>query len=181
MDIVLEYIIKKKNTSKDNALIIGTILAALILTQAILTISLKVLNLGTFGFIVIAAIWFGVYWLLTMRSKEFEYSITNGELDIDMIIARRKRKHLLSVKTRQFELCANVHDPAFQQALNEKKPANSIIMAASEKNAPRTYFVDLIAHDGKPYRLFFEPTSKMLEAFSKYNPQNVHIYACAED
>lgn len=180
MDIFLEYIIKKKNNSTDIAINIGIILLALILTYVLFTVSVAI-KLGTFGFILVAGIWFLVYWFFTMKSKEFEYSITNGELDIDMIIAKRKRKHLLSAKLRQIELCANVHDPDFQQALKQKVSSKPILMAASEKNAVRAYFTDLIAHDGKKYRLLWEPSPKMLEALVKFNPQNVHIYTCIEE
>lgn len=181
MDIFLEYIVKKKQTPKSMALNIGIIVLACILTYVLLVISASYLRLGTIGFVVIAAIWFFVYILLTMSSKEFEYSITNGELDIDVIISRRKRKHLLSAKLRTIELCANVHDPAYQHAKNQKDASRLVIMAASEKNATRTYFADLTGHDGKNYRLYWEPSPKMLEAILKFNPANMHIYTCAEE
>ena len=181
MDIFLEYMIKRKNTGKDYAITAGIVALALVLTYVIFFVMTHVLKLGTLGFILIFGVWAGVYWLLSSRSREYEYSVTNGELDIDEIIARRKRKHLLSAKTRQFELCANVHDPEFQHALNQKSTGRTVIMAASLPQAKRTYFVDTVDHNNKSYRLFFEPTPKMLEAFKKYNPQNVHIYDLAED
>lgn len=181
MDIFLEYLVKKKNTGKDYAFIFGIILAGILLTYLIFSTMIHFLNLGTLGFILVFGIWAGVYWLLSSHSREYEYSVTNGELDIDVIIARRKRKHLLSAKTRQFDVCASVHDPNFQQVLTRKDTDRTVLMAASLRDATRTYFVDTIGHDNKKYRLFFEPTSDMLEAFKKYNPQNVHIYDLIEE
>lgn len=36
-------------------------------------------------------------------SVEYEYIVTNGEMDIDKIIAKRRRKRLITVNARTFE------------------------------------------------------------------------------
>lgn len=41
---------------------------------------------------------YGGYILITNMSVEYEYIVTNGEMDIDKIIAKRRRKRLITVK-----------------------------------------------------------------------------------
>jgi hypothetical protein len=56
-----------------------------------------IIAIGLGGF----AAGFGLYRVFTGFETEFEYTFTNGELDVDKISAKRKRERVLSVKLRE--------------------------------------------------------------------------------
>jgi hypothetical protein len=175
MDIYLENIVKKKKDKKDILKIVGIILAGFIVSDLVILLSFLISFLRAISVILFAGVWFGVYWLISSWNLEFEYSVTNGEIDVDSIISRRKRKRLLSVRVRDIACCASVYDKEYADEYKNKEYTASVVMAASAIDAPGTYFADLVTREGLKTRLFFEPTPQMLEAFTKYNPRNIHI------
>lgn len=96
MDYYNEQLVKKHANGRDWALRV----MICILTVAVIMLS----AVGTvlFGFAPIIIIAFGAcylaYILLTGTSIEYEYIITNNDLDIDRISGKRKRKRLITVK-----------------------------------------------------------------------------------
>ena len=96
MDTFIEQIVAKRKTLAD-WLIIGALLLALVLV-AVLLIPLMPLSL-----LLVVGAGYGAWWLITGRNIEFEYSVTNGDIDIDQIIAKRKRKRLVSVSGKKVE------------------------------------------------------------------------------
>lgn len=97
MDTFIEQIVQKKKGAKEWATILGVILLGLVL---LLVIWLFVPFLALFA---LMGVGFGAWWLITNQNNEFEYCVTNGDIDVDQIIARRKRKRLVSVAGRKVE------------------------------------------------------------------------------
>ena len=52
---------------------------------------------------VLVGIIYGAWWLITTQNIEYEYCVTNGDIDVDQITARRKRKRLVSVSGRKIQ------------------------------------------------------------------------------
>ena len=92
MDIFYECLVKKARTVKDNFLTALIIFGAVVLIAA-----LWVVQLFIFSPLLIILIGYGAYFLVTSFKTEYEYILTNGELDIDKIIAQRKRKRLVTL------------------------------------------------------------------------------------
>ena len=90
MDVFVEQIIAKKKTAKDLLIIIASIIGFIIITFLILAIAPNFI--GPLTFFLIFGLGYGLWWLLTSLNIEYEYSVTNGDIDIDQIIAKRKRK-----------------------------------------------------------------------------------------
>ena len=59
-----------------------------------------IIVIGLGGF----AIGFGLYRVFTGFETEYEYTFTNGELDIDKIVAKRKRERVVSLKLREADI-----------------------------------------------------------------------------
>lgn len=170
MDIFLEYIIKKNRDAKDWAITAGGYFAALILSFIILGF---VRFLGGIGFLLIAGAWYGAFWLMRSRDIEYEYILTNNELDVDKIASKRRRKHILTVDFRSVELCAKTDDPLYAADYNN---AQGIIKkydftGISENDI---YFADFAGESGKT-RILFQPSDKIRESLRLINPRNVHI------
>lgn len=96
MDYYNEQLVKKENEAIDTVkkvlIVIGTLaLTALCVFAAVL-----------FGFTPLIIVAFGVlylsWYLMTSTYVEYEYIVTNNDMDIDKITGRRKRKRLITVR-----------------------------------------------------------------------------------
>jgi len=103
MDIYSEQLVTKKRTGGDIAKIALTLLGSILVGSAVIFFSLisgfLVLIIG--GMLIIG---FGA-WLAAGFGVEYEYIITNNEMDIDKILGKRKRKRMITVdlsKASQF-------------------------------------------------------------------------------
>jgi hypothetical protein len=97
---------------------------------------------------------------------EFEYIVTNGEMDVDKIMGRRTRKRLLTVDCRSFDILAPCR-PDYSSEY-ESQTISSVIDVSSHSGAPGRWFAVFNAKDGSRTLLIFEPNEKMLDAFRKY-------------
>jgi len=109
------------------------------------------------------------YMLIRNRNIEYEYIVTNGDLDIDMIIAQRKRKRIFSAECRNFEIIAKLSSGQYDHNMQS---ITKRITAVSSMDSPDVYFISLVK-DGQKTLVFFEPHPKMIESFKKYIPRKV--------
>jgi hypothetical protein len=114
------------------------------------------------------------YWniLLKISNKiEFEYALTNGDLDIDQIWGQSIRKRLLTVSCKNFEFLTPVSKATPNEMMN--KSYKMMVDACSTITSPNSY-VTAFQHDKLGYtRLVFEPTEKMLEGFRVFIPNKI--------
>ena len=103
MDTFNEYIVQHKKGVKEHLTIIGMVLGAILL---IFTLFAFAKYLQSFFLLFVGAVFYLLYVGITMQNTEYEYSVTNGEVDIDKITARRKRQRIISVHSRTFEYFA---------------------------------------------------------------------------
>ena len=99
MDTYSEQLVKKNQTSSDNMKKIIIIAAGAVVTVGLLYVTFVV---TPFALLAVAAAIYGMYWLITGTNIEYEYIVTNGALDIDKIISKRKRVTLLSIDVKDF-------------------------------------------------------------------------------
>lgn len=156
MDIFLERIIKKKKDTFDKVIIFGSIVLALVLTTAIISI------IGPYGFsfILIMGVAYLAYYIISSRRIEYEYALTNGDLDIDKIVAQRKRKRVISANCKEFEIFARLTGDKQNIATGE---GATIIKAVSSMDSGSVYFFTL-NQKGKKTIVYFEPDDRMLNA-----------------
>ena len=166
MDIFCEYLVKKKSSSdviKQVLLIISCIFVCLISTYTLTFIFPKYIWL-------IPPIWgAAIYGTVISRrnfSIEYEYIFTNGQLDIDIIKGKAKRKSLLSFPVRIIE-----HMAPYNGANMSEREEIDII---HDENRCGKYYADF-SQNGTAYRLLFQPPEKILENIKKYNPRNVNL------
>ncbi len=169
MDIFLEQIVVKKNTGIDLLKKVGIIVAGLI----IIVISLFVLPavvpiLGSISFVFAAGAIYGMWFLLTSFNVEYEYILTNGEIDIDKIVAKRKRKRLITVNCRNF-----LEFGKYNPQNHAGQTYNSTILACTSIDAPNTYYA---VTDHKKYGkclLVFNPNEKIVEHAKQFMKRSV--------
>ena len=135
-------------------------------TLAIVLITIIVARIITIifsqGIVIIAyvAIVYGAKYFMGNLNVEYEYSLTNGDLDIDKIINQRKRKHLYSTTCKDIEQMAKYSSEENNESI-EKAPL--IIKAVSSMESPNVYYA-VINSNGRKATLFFEPDEKMLKS-----------------
>ena len=169
MDIFVEYIVKRKKGKKEYVKIAAIVVAAIVL--AMLTPMLMLVPVvGSLSVLCTAAVIFGAYYLITSLNVEYEYILTNGELDVDTIINRRNRKRLITVQAKNFEILAPVGTDEYK---NEENGRFTRVIDASSANIENKAYFAVFNKDGQRIKLVFEPTEKMLDVFETKVPRNV--------
>lgn len=97
MDHYVEQLVVKEKGAKEWGIIAGSVLVALALSV------LSFIFLGAFFIIFTVGFGYAAYMLITAQTLEYEYCVTNGDIDIDSIIAKRKRKRIVSVRGSKIE------------------------------------------------------------------------------
>lgn len=99
-DVVFEQLINRRNRSVDvlfRALIVATIIA----------LALSSVIIGVYGLMLAAILGFVAYYLIFPRfSVEYEYTLINKDLDIDIIYKKESRKTGLHLDLTQVEMIA---------------------------------------------------------------------------
>lgn len=152
MDSFFEQIVKKKKGGKEWAVIFGVIAAALVLI-------VFVWMLGVLAVIATVGIIYGAWWLATTQNVEFEYCVTNGDIDVDKIVARRKRTRLVSVPGRKIRALAP-YDPAKPLG----KFQRTVVVAPSLREEGLWYFTYHSKKNGDTL-VVFQPDDRVLGAF----------------
>lgn len=168
MDTYLEFIIKQKYTFGKIICIIFLYTLATILSLGVFLIAITspaVMQLSGF---IIALLFFGVWTLHKKFNVEYEYILTNDELDVDRISAKRSRKRLLTVSVRNFDEFGTADDNSI---LKRKKDFKVVLDASIGKGSINRYYATFNNKHGDRMLLIFNPTSKMIDAFKIYNPK----------
>ena len=153
MDSFVEQLVVKPMTLADQAKKFGLIAATGILCLGLAYLSVMVMPLIL---LVVCAVAYGGYFLVTGMNVEYEYSVTNGELDVDKIIAKRKRKHMLTVRIAEFETFGLESEAKFDN--------NITTFLVGDGDEARYYAADF-QHEGMGLvRLVFSPNERILEA-----------------
>ena len=174
MDIFCEYIVKKKKEKEDYLKIVGVVVGALLVSYLLVGLICSFLTfLASFSVVFVIGVFYYAFKLIRNSSIEYEYILTNNELDIDKIIAKSARKRMLTVNFREIELCANVNDSSKINEYNNSSE-KTILKYYGDKNSEDIYFVDF--YDGnKNMRLLFEPNEKILKGIKTQNPSKVFV------
>jgi hypothetical protein len=163
MDIFMEKIVRKKKDFKDYLITAAIVIAAVILILVVLT------YLSSMGFIITVGIIYMAYLLITTRNVEYEYAVTNGDLDIDKIIAQRKRVRIFSENCKNFEIVAKLKSDHFTPQYRSFKGQ---IDCTSTREADGVWFIAL-NYKNEQTIVYFEPTEKMLQNFKTFIPRKV--------
>ena len=166
MDSFNEYMVRRKKSGVDIAKMAAMIVGAIVL---ILILLLFAQFLGSFLLLAVVGVGYLLYIGINMQKVEFEYSVTNGELDIDKITAQRKRKRVVSVRSRDFEYFAP--KTAEHMSAYNDSTVTARIDATSNTGDEGVYFAIYFKNNLKTC-MSFEPTEKMLNDFARFAPRN---------
>jgi hypothetical protein len=162
MDIFHEQIVKKQNSGLRLLAMIGVIVG---FSLALIATFLFLSFLFPMTMLILAGLAYLGWYIITGFNIEYEYILTNDELDIDKIIAKRKRKRLISIKM------SNVSDFAKLTDANADAGSRTLVDCAGEEF--HKVIMDFKHERMGECRLLFTPSEDMTEQMVKVLPRTL--------
>lgn len=161
MDNFAEYLVKKKPDAQDRSKKI--VILTIVVVLSLITIAAAYLVRIPFILIITCAVIYGGWFFINNLSVEYEYAITNDEMDVDKIIARRKREHLVTVSIRSFEAYGEYTDDI-------PDAEEKTLVLCSDNTGVGAYYADLEDEDYGSMRIIFTPNESVCEAIEAVLP-----------
>lgn len=124
--------------------------------------------------IVVMLVTGGIAVLLFLRKDrlktEYEYTFTNGELDLAMVFRSVSRKELGSMRIKNVEACGHVAHPSFQRYVNMPGVKKNNWFANRSGNLFYFYFVK----ENNKRLIIIEPTEEMVDLIRQYCAQGAY-------
>ena len=165
-EVFKEYLIKQKKSPIDTMMQVGLVLGAIILS-----IIAFVVGGDLIGPIIIVGIVFGAGFLFNKFSREYEYILTNNELDIDVIFNRSSRKRVMTINMKKIDIMASIKDEKYAAELN--KAGLKVINASENTNEENTYAIITQSEKYGACKILITPDDVMLDHLYKQAPNKV--------
>lgn len=167
-DVFIEYLVKRKSTPQTTLAKAGIIAAVILVSLACITFSGFLGPFSTFGLLIAAGAVYGGYYLLTSMNLEYEYAVTNGDLDIDKIVAQRKRRRIVSVNCRQVEAFGR-----YNADEHANKGYQTKIMACDSPNSQELWYCVIRLKEKGQTLVVFNASEKMLSGIKPFLPRPI--------
>ena len=154
-DVFKEQLVKRRPNVKTAMAKAGLVSAAIFLM--IFIVFFEALSL--FFPLLWAVIIFAAYYLFRRFNIEYEYVLTNHELDIDIIYGKSRRKRIFSASVRDFEAFRKVGTTEMQHSFSGANAKADYSGGPGGDNIPQHEF--LVAQGGKRMHIIFEPNEEM--------------------
>lgn len=170
MDNIAEQLVEKRRTGADLTKKVLISVAALIVASLLMFIAI-ITNFFVCVIFAVGALAGGI-WLLGNFNLEYEYIITNNEMDIDKIIGKRKRKRMITVDINRAEDFAPYNT-------DNGVTADATVHAytGSDKDA---YYLLVTHNDYGRVKVIFNPNEKIREAITSELPNALKAKLRAE-
>ena len=167
VDTFVEQIVQKKKTGKEIAVVVAVAFGFAVVAVATWLFFPIV---GMIAPILLFGAGYGAWWLITAQNVEFEYCVTNGDIDVDQIIARRKRKRIVSVSSKKIEAAGRYDAARFQGRAFDR-----VVMAATSPKAEGLYYFTYYSKKRGRTLVVFEPNERVKAAFGEALPRLVQM------
>ena len=163
-DIFVEEMVVRRKTVWNLLLTAAMILGGL---AVIILVWLVVPFIST---VLILIIGFAVYLGVRFQYVEYEYSFTNGDLDVDKIMAKRKRERKLEINQRQIRVMAP-YTAEYEPETKDYKVSEVLDFSSSKNAAGRWFFIYEKAEGGYGF-VVLQPSPQLRQAMYKYLRQS---------
>lgn len=166
-DMYTEKIVRRAPSSKIIA--IKAVIATVTMFLAYIVFYILCSSMQLIGFMpaAVALILFVGWKAFSFFNTEYEYTVTNGSLDIDKIVAKKSRKRLLAFPAKSIEIVA----PFTKEYMAKYEEGNfktTVDARSSEKS--ECWFLVGQTNNGERARVLFEPSERMIYIFEKNIP-----------
>ncbi len=166
MDVFKEQIVRKLSSRNDKISKVFIMIAAVALAMGCFMLTFGT-QLMMFGLLFAALVLYGGYYFVTNLDVEYEYILTNGDLDVDKIIAQRKRKRLCTLKVTAATEFGPLSDSS------NTSGAQTYVKASADDASQTDYFLRVNHKSLGDTVLIFTPNEEMLEEIMPYIPRNI--------
>ena len=156
MDIYKEQLVTKKNTSKDLFKKFCVLFGTLILILA----CIFVLPIS------------GLFSYYPLLNTEYEYIFTNGDLDVDKIMGKAKRKRLATFDVTFAEEFGRYTPGMFDSRSDE---FNTRLIACTSPADPDAHYLIMNNPTLQHCLLVFNPNDAMVESIKEYLPRTAKV------
>ena len=159
-EFYMEQLVPRKTATKQNAM---TKIICLILTVVFIALSFII------GLSLIPAIILIIVDIILMKNSniEYEYLYLNGDLDIDKVIAKQRRKHAISVSMENVEIIAPRNSGEVRTFQKVK-----VLDFSSGIDSPAVYKM-ILTKDNQKIAILFEPNKALLDGMRMIAPRKV--------
>ncbi len=166
MDVFKEKMVRKMLSRNDK------ICRFLIIVSAVaLAFMCFFITIGTpyilFGMFFAALALYGGYYLVTNFDVEYEYIITNGEIDFDKITAQRSRKRLCTIAFNTATAFGVADDSA------DTANADTYVKASADDPELTNYFIRVRHKSLGDTVVYFTPDDELLGLIKPFLPRNL--------
>ena len=166
-EVFKEYLIKQKKSPKDVMAQAGLVVAGVVLSFILLTVA------GEFiGPLLIVGVIFGIGFLFNKFNREYEYILTNNEMDIDVIYNRNSRKRVMTIDMKKIDVMASIKDDRYTSDFN--RPGLKLIDASDNEGAENTYAIIANTETNGNCKILITPNDSFLDELYKQAPNKVH-------
>lgn len=166
-DSYAEVIIKKRMSMMQTFFRVFMVVATVIMTY------FSILNLQVYGLIIIILFVWLTYLVFRNTNLEYEYFFINGQLDVECIYGKKKRKPAKSFNFDKLEVMA----PITHQKILAYEHRTDLKDFNYTSGFPdrKIYVAILVGQKGNLGRLYFEPSEKMIKTIYTHSPSKVFM------
>lgn len=165
MDVFKEYIVKREPTQSEKTTKIFIILASLALAFFFIIMTFST-SLMLFGFLFAALSVYIGYQLIARTFVEYEYILTNDDLDIDKIVNQSKRSRLCTVNLRKVTACGKYSDSV------DVYSDETLVKASANNPELEDYYLRFNHKELGKAILIFTPSVEVAELIKPFIPAN---------
>lgn len=162
-DLFTEVLVRQRWNAVDYLRIAGLMLVYVILLGLMIFFIQYIVS---FFILIFAFLTYGLYFLLNRTRREYEYIATNGNLDVDEIIARSRRRRIFSAEPGDIEAYGSCKTDSYK---DYARGHVRIIDCRSRIQDQDEYFV-LALYDGKRTLLWMDASEKIDQNLRRFIP-----------
>ncbi len=166
MEDFYETLVRHVKTPKDYLVDVGLFFGGILAAGVVFVIT-DLMRLHAIGAIGALVILFFTLQAIAFHKWEYEYIITQGVVDIDQIIAQRKRKRIVSFDARDCEMIAPQNRGSYFEAYKSLPIIDCTAYSGHENN----YFA-VVERAGVRKCILFQPSDDMVQSLKRFNPRN---------
>lgn len=167
-DVFIEKLVSPKSTAVEIILKIMIILTTIVIVLLVNALALFLAyEFVFFSTVISAGLVYLAYRIIISIRSEFEYSITNDELTVERIIAKRKRKIVFGGSCKDFTTICPIDDPDY---LNIVKKSGAVYDYSSGRGKEPVWLF-AIFQNGINKLVLFDYDERFIDVFKRYNPR----------
>jgi hypothetical protein len=169
MEVFIEHLVKKQSTAKDALLRVLIVVAAVILAIVGFLVIAGIQVISFLSLFVAVGVIYGAWILLKQFNVEYEYILTNADLDVDKIVSQSRRKRLTTVNLKNIEIMAPIKE-SYRREYESQSIAKKIDAATG--GTGNEYFIKYPGKEGMTL-LRFNPDDRIIKGARQAAPRKV--------